>query len=115
MLTFVSDFGEILSRILKFPSGLFPLGGVVRAGLCSRGISSLGIEALKLNGVTLLLIGEIVLSGDKVIRCVIGRTGDEGESKFIDLALVSAMSRRACSRNLICRSFCKIQTIIELL
>lgn len=87
--------------MLKLCSGLFPLGGVVLAGLCSRGISSLGIDALKLNGVTLLFIGEIVLSGDNVILCVMERTGDDGESKLMDLARVSAMSRRACSRSLV--------------
>lgn len=44
-------------------------------------------------------------SGDNVIRCVIVRTGDEGESKLMDFARVSAISLRACSRNLVCRSF----------
>ena len=53
----------------------------------------------------LLLIGEIVRSGDNVMRCVIERTGDDGESRFIDFARVSAIKRRACSRSLICRSF----------
>ena len=74
---------------------------MVLAGLCSLSISSLGIVALKLNGVTLLLIGDIVLSGDRVILCVSGLTGDDGESNVIDLALVSAMRRLACSRSLV--------------
>lgn len=54
----------------------------------------------------LLFIGEIVLSGDKVIRCVMGRTGDDGESRLI-FARVSAINRRACSRRRCCRSFYK--------
>lgn len=45
-----------------------------------------------------LFIGDIVRSGDNVIRCVIGFNGDVGESKLIDRALVSAIKRRACSR-----------------
>ena len=53
----------------------------------------------------LLFIGEIVRSGDKVIRCVMGRTGDDGESRFMDFARVSAINRRACSRRRCCRSF----------
>lgn len=82
-------------------NGLRPLGGVALAGLCSRGNSSFGIVVLKLNELTLLFIGEIVRSGDNVMRCVIVRTGDEGESKLIDFARVSAISRRACSRSLV--------------
>ena len=100
VLTFVSDFGEIFSRIFKLWSGLLPRGGVF-----SRGASSLGIAALKLNAFTLLLMGEIVRSGDSVILCVIDRTGDDGESRLIDFALVSAMSRLACSLKRVCRSF----------
>jgi hypothetical protein len=90
--------------MLKFCKGLFPRGGVVRDGLDSRGNSSLGIAALKLN-VMLLLIGEMVLSGDNVMRCVRGRTGEEGESRLMDFARVSAISRRACSRRRCWRSF----------
>lgn len=46
-----------------------------------------------------LSIGEIVRSGDKVIEknCLIG---DVGESELIERARVSAIKRRACSRNL---------------
>lgn len=47
----------------------------------------------------------MVLSGDNVILFVIGLTGDDGDSNGMDLALVSAMSRLACSLNLVCRSF----------
>lgn len=51
-----------------------------------------------------IFIGDIVRSGDKVIRCVIILTGDVGESKLFDRARVSAIKRLACSRNLTCRS-----------
>lgn len=53
-----------------------------------------------------LLIGEIVRSGDSVMRCVIILTGELGESMFSERARVSAISRRACSRNRTCRSSC---------
>lgn len=42
---------------------------------------------------SVLLIGEIVRSGDNVIRCVIDLTGDVGDSR--PLAFVSAIKRRA--------------------
>lgn len=51
-----------------------------------------------------LLMGDIVRSGDNVMRCVIDLTGDVGESRFIDRARVSAINRRAWSRSLACRS-----------
>lgn len=46
-------------------------------------------------------------SGVNVIRCVIERDGDTGESDVSDFARVSAMRRRACSRRRVCRSSCK--------
>jgi hypothetical protein len=54
-LTFTSDFGDIFSKILW--RGLLPRGGVL----------SLGDSELKLNAFTLLLIGDIVRSGERVI------------------------------------------------
>ena len=49
-------------------------------------------------------MGEIVRSGERVILCVIDRTGEEGESRFIDFALVSAIKRLACTRSRVCLS-----------
>lgn len=48
-----------------------------------------------------VLMGDIVRSGDRVIRWVMVLIGDVGESDF---ARVSAINRRACSRKRICRS-----------
>lgn len=56
---------------------------------------------------SVVLIGEIVRSGDNVIRCDIDVIGDVGESKLFDLALVSAIKRLACSRKRCFRSSCK--------
>lgn len=44
---------------------------------------------------SVLLMGEIVRSGDNVMRWVIDLHGDVGESRFMDRALVSAIRRRA--------------------
>lgn len=49
-------------------------------------------------------MGDIVRSGDNVMRCVIDLIGDVGESRFIDRARVSAIRRRAFVRSLAWRS-----------
>lgn len=78
---------------------------LVRLGLV-RVTSLLGefSRLLLLKNSIVLLIGEMVRSGDSVIRCVMDLTGDEGESKLMDLARVSAINFLACSRKRCCRS-----------
>lgn len=55
---------------------------------------------------SVLLMGEIVRSGDIENRWLIPLIGDVGESELIDRDRVSAIRRRACSRNRACRSSC---------
>lgn len=89
------------------------LGGVTRGGelwllFCLIGEFSLLLPDLLDTTLkpSTLLMGEIVRSGDSVIRCVIDLSGDVGDSRFIDRALVSAIKRRARFRRLACRSSC---------
>lgn len=92
--------------------GLFRLfsesrGGVIRGDDASfAGEFSLLFDILPLlkKLPSAVLIGDIVRSGDNVIRCAIDFAGDVGESKLNDFARVSAIRRRACSRNRACRS-----------
>lgn len=125
--TFFSRCGEILSKTeLKLCNGELPFlslrligldrlllsdslkpflikceltsrGGVNRGEPnCFTGEPSLLFARLKKPSV--VFIGDIVRSGDKVIRCVISLIGEVGESRLCDLARVSAINRRACSR-----------------
>lgn len=73
-------------------------GGVIRGEpICLTGEFSLLLERL-LRNPSVVLIGDIVRSGDNVILWVINFIGDVGESKLRDFARVSAIRRRACSR-----------------
>lgn len=86
-------------------------GGVIRgddANACVVGEFSLLLDILPLlkKLPSAVLIGDIVRSGDNVIRWAIDFTGDVGESKLNDFARVSAIRRRACSRKRACRSSC---------
>lgn len=132
ILTFFSRSGEIRSRTeLKLCNGEFPFrsldvlpllglvrrlpvlfsiawssrGGVTRCEPdCLTGeLSLLPLRPLK--NPSAVFIGDIVRSGDKVIRCA-NFPGDVGESKLCDRARVSAIRRRACSRNRTWRSSC---------
>lgn len=78
------------------------------AKLCLVGEFSLLFDILTLlkKLPSAVFMGDIVRSGDNVIRCVIDLTGDVGESKLNDFARVSAIKRRACSRKRACRSSC---------
>lgn len=117
--TFFSRCGEILSKTeLKLCNGELPfrsfrllgldrlsgasfrpffitsLGGVIRGEFnCFTGEPS-----LRGKKPSVVFIGDIVRSGDSVIRWVISLIGDVGESRLCDLARVSAIKRRACSR-----------------
>lgn len=78
------------------------LGGVTRGDVaciffCLLGeFSLLLLDLVDVNGKpSVLLMGDIVRSGDRVMRCVIDLFGDVGESRFIDRARVSAIKRRA--------------------
>lgn len=92
-----------LDRLLVLSDSIMPFlvmsrGGVIRGEFnCFTGEPSLFVERLKKPSV--VLIGDIVRSGDSVIRCVINLIGDVGESTLCDLARVSAIRRRACSRS----------------
>lgn len=71
-------------------------GGVIRGEFnCFTGEPSLLVLVKKPSIVFIGDIGDMVRSGDKVIRCVISLIGDVGESKLCDLARVSAINRRA--------------------
>lgn len=80
-------------------------GGVMRF-CCLLGEFSLLLLLLLVvwpnENVSVLLMGEIVRSGDNVMRCVIDLTGDVGDSRL--LAFVSAIKRRAWSRSRAWRS-----------
>ncbi len=133
--TFFSRCGEILSKTeLKLCNGELPFlsfrllgldrlllsdsfnpflitfdvisrGGVMRGEFnCFTGEPSLFADRVKKPSV--VLIGDIVRSGDNVIRCVINFIGDVGESRLCDLARVSAIKRLACSRSRAWRSSC---------
>lgn len=126
--TFFSRCGEILSKTeLKLCNGELPFlslrllgldrlllsdsfkpflitcavisrGGVTRGEFnCLTGEPSLLVVRVK--NPSVVFIGDIVRSGDKVILCVINFIGDVGESRLCDLARVSAIKRRACSRS----------------
>lgn len=126
VLTFFSRSGEARSRTeLKVCNGelplrsldVLPLLGLERRlpvlfsiAWSSRGFVTCGkphcltgepslLPTRGLMNTSDVFIGDIVRSGDKVIRCFI-LTGDVGESKLCDRARVSAIKRRACSRNL---------------
>lgn len=126
--TFFSRCGEILSKTeLKLCNGELPFlslrllglvrlllsdsfkpffsrGGVIRGEFnCLTGEPSLLVRVKK---PSVVFIGDIVRSGDNVIRCVISLMGDVGESRLCDLARVSAIKRRACSRRRAWRSSC---------
>lgn len=97
--SFVSVLGEIRSRRLFI--GLFAFGDMDMTFLWSWSmLASFGSDLLKLKGCTLLLMGEIVFSGDnKEIFCEFRRAGDVGESRLELLAFVSAINFLACSRS----------------
>lgn len=137
--TFFSRCGEILSKTeLKLCNGELPFrsfrllgldrlllsdsfrpfliisrGGVIRGEFdCLTGEPSLFVGRVKKPSV--VFIGDIVRSGDNVIRCVISLIGDVGESTFCDLARVSAIKRRACSRRRAWRSSCSFFVVCSM-
>ena len=102
-LPFFSFFLLGLDRLLSISLKPFLIillasrGGVIRGEfICLTGEPSLLFPFEKKP--SLVFIGDIVRSGDNVIRCVINLIGDVGESKLLDFARVSAIKRRACSR-----------------
>lgn len=117
-LTFFSRCGDTRSSTeLKLCNGeLRSLPGLIREPpfTASSPASGRGGDTRLVGDVSLLptnpgsgaelLMGEMVRSGDRVIRWVIILMGEFGESMFRERARVSAISRRACSLKRTCLS-----------